>query len=74
MAPFSLWFQDQAIVEESDHVRLERKEVRLLLARLGSARPGSFHWLKLTGVLWSGAVCSALCYSAALRADYSRCH
>lgn len=39
-----------------------------------SAQSGSFHWLKLTGVLWSGAVCSALCSSAAPRADYGRCH
>lgn len=37
LAPFSLWFQDQAVVEESDQVRLTRKEVRLLLARLSQA-------------------------------------
>lgn len=51
LASLSLWLQDRAGVEVLDQVRLDRREVRLLLLLLAQLGSDSFHWLKLTGVL-----------------------
>lgn len=67
LASFSLWLQDQAVVQKSTQVRVVATEVRLLLAQLG---PDPSYWLKLIGVLWSDVFCSDLCFCV----DSGRCH